>query len=109
MLHDFAARATRLTGIGLKGHAAAERIPSRPGSLQQRVPVVKTVSVSTTCPYCGGSTLLLTETEFNPSKIEIGDRFAGKHIECQHPGCGRLFLIRRSDLTIRRSSRIAKG
>lgn len=64
--------------------------------------ITKIVSVTTACPFCGGGTSLLEEPE-GVSMIDLVERFVGTRIRCQHPGCDRMFFVRRGDLKIRRA------
>ena len=63
--------------------------------------VMKILAVSTVCPFCGGGVSLLREPSELTAK-EITGRFVGARLECQHPGCGRSFAVRRGDLHVRR-------
>jgi hypothetical protein len=60
------------------------------------------VSVSTACPFCSGSVVLMRErTEL--TNAELVSRYSGNRVACQQPGCERTFVIRRHDVLVHRS------
>jgi len=61
------------------------------------------VAVSTTCPFCGGSSPLLKADE-ELTTVELIERFRGKRLTCPNPECEKPFAIRHGDLKIRRES-----
>jgi hypothetical protein len=61
------------------------------------------VTVSTACPFCGGSASLLRE-ESDASDTVLVDRFRGASVTCVHAGCERQYSVRRGDIRIRRAA-----
>jgi hypothetical protein len=61
-------------------------------------------SVSTECPFCGGSAVLMVDVPVGTTADAIAEQWAGKQIECEHHGCGKKFWVRRTELKVRRPS-----
>jgi hypothetical protein len=61
--------------------------------------IVKTHSVSTACPFCGGGNPLMNELS-DLTRGEITQRFAGTRIECINPTCRKVFTVRRMDVRV---------
>ncbi len=66
--------------------------------------MVRIVDVSTTCPFCGGTTSLL-HSESALSNTALTTQFRGITVKCVHVGCEKSYAVRRGDLKIRRESR----
>jgi len=62
------------------------------------------MTVSTACPYCNGTIMLLDVVEGDVPKAEIVTQFAAMQLECPQPECGRTFRVRRNDVNVRRRS-----
>lgn len=62
---------------------------------------MKLTTVTTTCPFCSGGVPLLNEPT-DLTRAELSQSLAGKKVECPHANCGKTFVVRRRDLTVRR-------
>ena len=59
------------------------------------------VTVSTMCPFCGGTTFLLRDGSDAADAMLI-EQFRGQRVVCEHHDCEKSFAIRRGDVRIRR-------
>ena len=59
------------------------------------------VVVSTTCPYCGGTSPLM-RAESALTDAELTQQFRGATVQCIHVGCEKSYAIRHRELKIRR-------
>ncbi len=59
------------------------------------------VTVSTMCPFCGGTTFLLRDGADKPDAALV-EQFRGRRIVCEHHDCEKPFAVRRGEVKVRR-------